>query len=56
MSPSRQWQQQGQHAAAYELPARGYGCFAEGFDTADLQEARVLLEPLAQPCADLREP
>jgi predicted ATPase len=47
MSLSRLWQQQGKHAAAYDLLAPIYGWFTEGFDTADLQEAKALLEALA---------
>ena len=47
MSLSRLWQQQGQRAEAHELLAPIYGWFTEGFDTADLQEARALLEALA---------
>ena len=47
MSLSRLWQQQGKRAAAYELLAPIYGWFTEGFDTADLQEAKALLEKLA---------
>jgi predicted ATPase len=46
-SLSRLWQQQGQRAEAYELLAEVYDWFTEGFDTADLQEARALLEALA---------
>jgi predicted ATPase len=47
ISLARLWQRQGKHAAAHELLASIYGWFTEGFDTADLQEARVLLEALA---------
>ena len=47
MSLSRLWQQQGKRAEAYALLAPIYGWFTEGFDTADLQEARALLEELA---------
>jgi predicted ATPase len=47
MSLARLWQQQGKRAAAYELLAPVYGWFTEGFDTADLQEAKALLEELA---------
>jgi predicted ATPase len=47
MSLARLWQQQGQHAEAYHLLAPIYGWFTEGFDTADLQEAKALLEALA---------
>jgi predicted ATPase len=46
MSLSRLWQQQGKRAAAQALLAPIYGWFTEGFDTADLQEARTLLEAL----------
>ena len=48
MSLARVWQQQGKRAAAYELLAPLYGWFTEGFDTADLQEAKVLLEELGR--------
>jgi predicted ATPase/class 3 adenylate cyclase len=41
------WQQQGKYAEAYDLLAPIYGWFTEGFDTADLQEAKALLEELA---------
>jgi predicted ATPase len=44
MSLSRLWQQQGKRAEARQLLAPIYGWFTEGFDTADLQEARVLLD------------
>jgi predicted ATPase len=47
MSLSRLWQQQGKRAEAYELLAPLYGWFTEGFDTADLQEAKALLEEFA---------
>jgi predicted ATPase len=46
MSLSRLWQQQGQQAEAYDLLAPIYGWFTEGFGTADLQEAKTLLEEL----------
>jgi predicted ATPase len=46
-SLSHLWQQQGKRAEAYELLAPIYGWFTEGFDTADLQDARALLEMLA---------
>ena len=45
MSLARLWQQ-GKRAEAYELLAPVYGWFTEGFDTADLQEARALLDAL----------
>jgi class 3 adenylate cyclase/predicted ATPase len=47
MSLSRLWQQQGKRGDARELLAPVYGWFTEGFDTADLQEAKALLEALA---------
>jgi predicted ATPase len=47
MSLARLWQQQGKRAAAYDLLAPIYGWFTEGFDTADLHEAKMLLEALA---------
>ena len=47
MSLSRLWQRQGKRTEAYELLAPVYGWFTEGFDTADLQEAKALLEELA---------
>jgi class 3 adenylate cyclase/predicted ATPase len=47
MSLSRLWQQQGKRAEARALLAPIYGWFTEGFDTADLQEARALLDELA---------
>jgi predicted ATPase len=47
MSLSRLWQQQGQRDEARALLAPIYGWFTEGFDTADLQEAKALLEALA---------
>ena len=46
MSLARLWQQQGKRAEAHELLAPIYGWFTEGFDTADLQEAKALLEEL----------
>lgn len=45
-SLARLWQQQGKHQAAYDLLAPVYGWFTEGFDTADLQEAKELLAEL----------
>jgi predicted ATPase len=42
---ARLWQQ-GKRAEAYELLAPIYAWFTEGFDTADLQEAKALLEAL----------
>jgi predicted ATPase len=47
MSLARLWQQQGKRAEARQLLAPIYDWFSEGFDTADLQEAKVLLVELA---------
>jgi hypothetical protein len=44
-SLARLWQQ-GKRAEAHQLLAPIYGWFTEGFDTADLQEAKTLLEEL----------
>ena len=48
MSLSRLWQQQGKRVEARQLLAEVYGWFTEGFDTADLQEAKALLAELAE--------
>jgi predicted ATPase len=48
MSLSRLWQQQGKRQEAHDLLAPIYGWFTEGFDTADLQEARALLAVLRE--------
>jgi predicted ATPase len=45
-SLARLWQQQGKKAEAHQLLAEIYNWFTEGFDTKDLQEAKVLLEQL----------
>jgi predicted ATPase len=47
MSLARLWQQQGKRTEAHELLAPVYGWFTEGFDTADLQDAKALREELA---------
>jgi predicted ATPase len=47
-SLARLWQGQGKRAAARTLLAPVYHWFTEGFDTADLQEAKVLLEELRE--------
>ena len=47
MSLARLWQHLGKRIAAYELLAPIYGWFTEGFDTADFQEAKALLDALA---------
>jgi predicted ATPase len=46
LSLSRLWQRQGKRAEAQQLLAEIYGWFSEGFDTADLQEAKALLDEL----------
>jgi predicted ATPase len=46
VSLSRLWQRQGKRVEACELLAPVHGWFTEGFDTADLQEAKALLEAL----------
>jgi class 3 adenylate cyclase/predicted ATPase len=48
VSLSRLWQRLGRRAEAYDLLARIYGWFPEGCDTPDLQEAKALLDELAQ--------
>ena len=45
-SLARLWQQQGKRAEAHKLLSEIYHWFTEGFDTKDLQEAKVLLEEL----------
>src|SRR4029453_13256542 len=46
-SLARLWQHQGKRAEARALLAPLYGWFTEGFDTADLQEGKALLEELS---------
>jgi predicted ATPase len=45
-SLARLWQHQGKRDEAHELLAPVYDWFTEGFDTADLQGAKALLEEL----------
>jgi predicted ATPase len=47
MSLNRLWQGQDRRAEARDLLAPIYGWFTEGFDTADLREAKAVLEELA---------
>ncbi len=47
MSLSRLWRQKGKREEAHQLLAPIYSWFTEGFDTADLREAKVLLEELS---------
>ncbi len=46
-SLARLWQSQDKRQEAVDLLAPVYGWFTEGFDTADLQEAKALLNELA---------
>ena len=46
VSLGRLWQKQGKRAQARELVAEIHSWFTEGFDTADLQEAKALLDAL----------
>ena len=46
MSLGRLWQQQGKRDDARTLLTPVYNWFTEGFDTADLQEAKALLDAL----------
>jgi predicted ATPase len=46
MSLARLWQAQGKADEARNLLAPIYAWFTEGFDTADLQEAKALLDRL----------
>jgi predicted ATPase len=47
-SLARLWQSQGKRQEAYDLLAPVYGWFTEGFDTADLKEAKALLDTLRE--------
>jgi len=47
MPLSRLWQRQGKRDEARQLLEEIYGWVAEGFDTADLKEAKTLLEELS---------
>jgi predicted ATPase len=46
-SLTRLWREQGRRGEARDLLAPLYGSFTEGFDTADLKEAKALLAELA---------
>jgi predicted ATPase len=46
-SLARLWQQQGKRQEAHDLLASVYNWFTEGFDTADLKDAKTLLDELA---------
>ena len=45
-SLARLWQSQDKRQDAYDLLAPVYGWFTEGFDTADLKDAKALLAEL----------
>ena len=45
-SLARLWRDQGKRAEARDLLAPVYGWFTEGFDTADLKDAKALLDEL----------
>jgi len=47
-SLARLWQQQGKSQEAHDLLAPVYGWFTEGFDTADLIDAKALLDALSE--------
>ena len=47
MSLSRLWQQQGKTTEARQMLAEIYGWFTEGFGTADLKDAKALLDTLS---------
>jgi predicted ATPase len=46
MSMARLWRDQGKRDEAHDLLAPIYGWFTEGFDTADLREAKAVLDKL----------
>jgi len=46
MSLARLWQQRGKRNEAHQMLSEVYNWFTEGFDTADLQDAKALLEAL----------
>ena len=47
MSLAKLLKKQGRHAEARTMLAEIYGWFTEGFDTADLKEAKAMLDKLA---------
>ena len=47
-SLARLWQQQGKREEARQLLGDIYHWFTEGFDTADLQDAKALLDELSE--------
>jgi predicted ATPase len=49
MSLARLWTEQGRQQEEAALLAPVYAWFTEGFDTADLKEAKTLLDKLTEP-------
>lgn len=47
LNSSTNWRDQGRCTEAHDLLAPVYGWFTEGFDTADLKDAKALLDELA---------
>ena len=47
MSLALVWAEHGRRAEGHDLLAPVYGWFTEGFDTADLKDAKALLDELA---------
>jgi predicted ATPase len=56
LSLSRLWQQQGKRVEARALLTPLYGWFTEGFDTADLQDAKAVLEELGRAHGEAQHP
>jgi predicted ATPase len=56
LSLSRLWQQQGKRVEARVLLTPLYGWFTEGFDTADLQDAKAVLEELGREHGEAQHP
>ncbi len=48
VSLARLWREQGRAGEARNLLAPLYGCFTEGFDTPDLEQAKALLDELGE--------
>ena len=44
---ARLWQEQGKQEEAHQLLSEIYNWFTEGFDTADLKDAKALLDGLS---------
>jgi predicted ATPase len=47
-SLARLWHHQGRKEDAHTMLAKSYNWFTEGFDTADLKDARLLLSQLSE--------